>query len=279
MTRIATLVGVATALLCAFAAPLFPPYADVSAGGPCSVADASNDSEELSFLATINGYRAQRGLAQLALSGTLNRAAEWQARDMIANNYFAHTDSTGRSPFVRTVDCGYPIAGGENLAGGANRGTASSAFELFRGSPSHNSNMLAPEYREIGIARVFGEGSRYGWYWATTFGAAGTAAQPPPPPPSAGAAPVAASSVPDGPQTVELYPGTQLVAWTGPDGAASVVLTAEGVVAVWDVESGEGAWESPIAGVPDFLNTLVTIREGSSIQVIATAPGQLVIPR
>lgn len=136
----------------------------------CTVADLAIDAEELAFLAIINGYRAEHGLQPLSLSANLNRAATWMATDMALNDRFGHIDSVDRGPYERTVQCGYPVPAGENLAAGTRRDGAAAAFELFRNSPSHNTNMLQPNYRQIGIARVYHPGSRHSWYWATNFG-------------------------------------------------------------------------------------------------------------
>lgn len=162
----------------------------------CATDDSSIDAEEANFLAIINDYRAKNGLATLSLSPGLNRSAAWMVNDMATRGYFGHTDSLGRGPWARMADCGYPLAGGENLAAGAYRDTGGAAFELFRNSPSHNENMLVPEYRQIGIARVFVDGSRYGWYWATTFGTTGDAPPPPPPPTPAPPPPTPPSAPP-----------------------------------------------------------------------------------
>jgi hypothetical protein len=59
--------------------------------------------------------------------------------------------------------------------------------------------MLVPEYRQIGIARLYVEGSKYGWYWATTFGTQG-AAPPPPTPAPPTPAPTTAPPPPPPPQ-------------------------------------------------------------------------------
>lgn len=90
----------------------------------CDVADASVDGEEAAFLAIINKYRADNGAQPLRISPALTQAAYWMATDMAAKNYFGHTDSLGRSPWTRMLDCGYPIAGSENLAAGTNRSSA-----------------------------------------------------------------------------------------------------------------------------------------------------------
>ncbi|PFG75174.1 CAP domain-containing protein [Tepidiforma thermophila] len=137
----------------------------------CSVTHDALDSEEQAFLALINQYRAQNGLGPLTISTNLNRAAAWMVEDMATKGYFSHTDSLGRSPYQRAIDCGYPSGAGENLAAGSSWSTAQAAFEAWRNSPGHNQNMLTSFYQQIGIARYYRAGSPYGWYWATNFGA------------------------------------------------------------------------------------------------------------
>ncbi len=141
-----------------------------SALSNCTVSHDANDSEELAFLSLINNYRQQNGLNTLTLSTNLNRGSAWMTEDLATNNYFAHTDSLGRSPYQRGIDCGYPSGAGENLAAGTSWSTAALAFQAWQNSPGHNANMLGQYYQQIGIARYYGAGSQYGWYWATTFG-------------------------------------------------------------------------------------------------------------
>ena len=158
------------------------------------------DSEEQTFLNIINDYRAAEGLGTLALDPQLNDVALWMANDLASNNYFSHTDSLGRDPFVRMDQIGYAYNTwrGENLVAGTEGAQAS--FEMWTGSPGHNANMLGEHYTVIGIARMFDEGSSFGWYWATEFG--GHTAPPPPPPvaepqPTATASPVVQERVQD----------------------------------------------------------------------------------
>ncbi len=136
----------------------------------CSVADNSVDGEETAFLGLINNYRAQNGLGALSLSTNLNRSSTWLAVDMANKSYFSHTDSLGRSPSTRAMDCGYPSGAGENIAAGTVWDTAQEAFTAWRNSAGHNANMLNGSYTQIGIARYYGSGSTYGWYWVTDFG-------------------------------------------------------------------------------------------------------------
>lgn len=161
--------AVAGALFAAFA---FMVSAEKTAGAlsNCTVTHDANDSEELAFLGLINSYRASNGLGALSISTNLNRGSAWMVEDMATKGYFSHTDSLGRSPYARAIDCGYPSGAGENLAAGGAWSSAQAAFQAWQNSPGHNANMLGGYYQQIGIARYYKAGSQYGWYWATTFG-------------------------------------------------------------------------------------------------------------
>jgi uncharacterized protein YkwD len=137
------------------------------AAGNCNVADNTFDGVEQQFLTIINEYRAQHGKAALSVSENLNRAASWMANDMATRNYMGHVDSLGRSISQRLPDCDtYYSAAAENVAAGLE--SAQAVFNGWKGSSSHNSNMLG-DYKQIGIARAYGNNTRYGWYWATEF--------------------------------------------------------------------------------------------------------------
>lgn len=151
------------ALLASFAMT----FADDNRAGAltnCEVSHDGNDSEELAFLSLINNYRTQNGLGTLTISTNLNRGSAWMTEDLATNNYFAHTDSLGRSAYQRAIDCGYPSGAGENLAAGGAWSSAQAAFNAWQNSPGHNANMLGQYYKQIGIARFYLAGSQYGWY-------------------------------------------------------------------------------------------------------------------
>lgn len=158
---------------------------------------AAMDGEEAQVVALINQYRAANGVGPLAINGTLTSVAQWKSQDMAANNYFSHTDSLGRDPFVMMSAFGYTYNTwkGENLAAGVPG--AQPAFDLWQGSPGHNANMLSANYTVIGVSRAFGEGSSFGWYWATEFGGQGD--PPPPPEPAPAPQPVEPAPVPEPP--------------------------------------------------------------------------------
>ncbi len=152
-------------------------------------AEAAIDSEEQAVLSLINNYRQANGLGSLSLNGELNAAADWMSNDMAAKDYFSHTDSLGRDPFQRMADFGYGYNTwkGENLVAGVD--AAQAAFDLWKGSPGHDANMLNPNFNVIGIARAYGDGTTYGWYWTTEFGGQGAPPPPPAPEPIPEAAP------------------------------------------------------------------------------------------
>jgi len=121
------------------------------------------DNEEEIFLGLINQYRAENGLAPLAITPMLEESAQWMSEDMKSKEYFSHTDSLGRDPFVRMSAFGYNFNTwrGENLAYGILSGQ--DAFVLWKNSPGHNANMLKPEFVVMGIGKDEE-------YWTTDFG-------------------------------------------------------------------------------------------------------------
>ncbi len=129
------------------------------------------DAEEQAFLKLINDYRTQNGLSTLRVSLALTRAADWMSADMSGKNYFSHTDSAGRDPFVRMSAFGYnynSVYRGENIAAGYS--DAARTFNQWVTSPSHNAIMLSPNFSVVGVSRAYNQYSTYKWYWTTDFG-------------------------------------------------------------------------------------------------------------
>lgn len=149
-------------------------------GSGRAYADTSLDAEEADFMARLNEYRTDHGVPPLLIDSSLQDAAEWMSTDLGVENYFSHTDSTGRDPWDRMCDFGYCYNTwkGENIAAGYTTGAA--VFEGWKNSPGHNANMLGANYRVMGLARVFTQGSTYGWYWTNDFGGQIIDASPPP---------------------------------------------------------------------------------------------------
>jgi len=219
----APMAGAALLLILA-AATLAAPAPHAHALTNCTVSDSSLETEEQAFLTLINNYRAQNNVGALGASTNLNRASDWLSEDMSAKAYFSHTDSLGRDPSTRAVDCGYPSGAGENIAAGTAWDTAQEAFNAWKASPGHNGNMLNSSYTQIGIARFYRAGSPYGWYWTTDFGldndgtsGGGTTATPTPAKATM-SSPAAGSTLPGASATFKWTTGTgalQYSLWVG----------------------------------------------------------------
>ena len=137
-------------------------------GATCTVttADAAVDAQEQQFLTLINQYRVALGRTALAISNSATRAASWFSWDMAVDNYLPanHVDTNGRDIASRLTWCGVNwSAFAENIYGGD--GTAQAAFDWWRNSSVHNTNMLSTQVNRIGIARRFNASSTLGWYW------------------------------------------------------------------------------------------------------------------
>ena len=128
-------------------------------------------TQERDEVARINRFRRGHGRAPLVIDPQLDVAANWMGRDMAAKDYFSHTDSCGRDPFMRMkVVAHYRDSGwrGENLASG--HGDFESTFQQWKHSPEHRQILLNPRFRVIGIAETYNADSTYGWYWTADFG-------------------------------------------------------------------------------------------------------------
>jgi uncharacterized protein YkwD len=137
---------------------------------PIQFTTKTRDRETGRFLALLNRYRQKKGLRPLTMNLKLQRAAQWMSEDMAANNYLSHCDSKGRGPFKRMADFGYHYNTykAENVAAGQQ--TAAEVLQSWQGSRTHNRNMLDPHFTVVGIGFFYVKKSKYGWYWATSFG-------------------------------------------------------------------------------------------------------------
>ncbi len=133
---------------------------------------ASLDAEESTFLTLINNYRAANGKAALTHNAQLGAAAAAHSQDLADHNRTGHTGSDGAGPQQRIERAGYDWSWwGENVFWGD--AAAQGAFNWWKNSPTHNANMLDPNFTEIGIARAYNAASTYDWYWTTDFGRPG----------------------------------------------------------------------------------------------------------
>lgn len=125
-------------------------------------------------LELVNEERSERGLNPLELDNQLTNIAEDHSQSMANNDFFGHQDPTdGSSPQDRIDEGGYEWSRwAENVAAGY--GTPEDVMEGWMNSPGHRSNILNPNFTEIGIGYEFlvdDTGSvNYNHYWTQVFG-------------------------------------------------------------------------------------------------------------
>jgi uncharacterized protein YkwD len=143
------------ALLFATAALIAP---SVAAPSPAQ-AHLRLSALESGVLQQLNLIRTQHGLQPLRLNAALGVAAVAHTREMGADGYFRHESSDGTA-FWKRIGRWYAAGGhtywavGENLLWSSPDVTPAAALQLWMHSPEHRSNILKPEWREIGVSAV-----------------------------------------------------------------------------------------------------------------------------
>jgi uncharacterized protein YkwD len=146
------------------------PTATEDVGPDYVVYDNSGD-----IIGLINQERCNRGLPPVAVHADLNSAATTHSIDMAVNDFVDHTGSDGSSPGDRIAATGYPaILLAENIAGGAT--SVGQVFNQWMNSPSHATNILNPDIREIGLGHVVREAAEFDHYWTLVLASRGTPA-------------------------------------------------------------------------------------------------------
>lgn len=124
--------------------PLFP-----------QILGSSSAFSSQDVLLSINTSRIEQGKPALEWNAQLAAAAEAKASDMLAKDYWAHTNPEGREPwdFIASAGYSYTVAG-ENLA--RNFSNVQSMTTAWLASPTHRANLLHDNYTQTGIAVVDG---------------------------------------------------------------------------------------------------------------------------
>lgn len=213
------------------------------------------DAEEEAAIKALNEARIDTGLDPFTVSPILTEIAEFMAGDNARRDTLDHTDALGRGLRDRNNAFGYPANTviRENLAAGREGGTAT--MDQWMNSPGHRANNYADDVIAVGIARVFREGSTYGWFWALEFGSHADAGSV-----SIGVGstrpPAANAPVGSGLGTFSMvFPerGVGLNVWNG---GSLALLTggaeAGGATAVFI--SAEGRFTGYVIGAPAFVN-------------------------
>lgn len=144
-----------------------------AASSPCTLSNPILiDTTEQEYMRILNEHRESLGKGPLRLSEKLSRAAQWQAEDMVENNYFSHNDSLGRNFQQRISDCGINSIASENIA--TSMSSARAAFDAWQASTQgHKANMENASWTQTGISRVV-SGGRIRWSQTFSGGNDGT---------------------------------------------------------------------------------------------------------
>ncbi|WP_298843408.1 CAP domain-containing protein [uncultured Roseobacter sp.] len=104
-------------------------------------------------LRSVNTFRAENGRTALQYSAMLETAALAHARDMIAEQFFAHTGSDGSGVSDRVTRAGYAwCVVAENIAKGQN--DLAEVMAAWAGSEGHRRNMLSREVTEFALVHA-----------------------------------------------------------------------------------------------------------------------------
>ena len=128
-----------------------------------------------SMICMHNWARSQEHLSALGVSRQLRASANRKAHDIKRCGQFSHT-ACGRYVFYWERRVGFfrgSYGAAENLALTFGSGTTvRDAMDLWLNSPEHRRNLLAPQYRNVGISLVTGRfrGNGNAHIWVAQFG-------------------------------------------------------------------------------------------------------------
>ncbi|MEM6291060.1 MAG: CAP domain-containing protein [Myxococcota bacterium] len=145
--------------------------------GDVAAWDAAHLQLENEILEIVNQVRAQGAncgsagsfgpAGPMTMDPALRCAARVHSLDMVDRNFFDHTNPSGESPFDRMGFAGYSYStAGENIAAG--NGTAAATMDQWMNSDGHCSNIMNPDFTEIGVG--YYPGGQYGHMWTQVFG-------------------------------------------------------------------------------------------------------------
>ena len=154
-----------------------PASAATCAGANADPEGASLTVVKHATLCLLNQERAQHGLKKLRANGRLSLASQRHSNDMTRRKYFEHGNFVGRIKAARYLRGYGSWSVGENIAwGSGDLATPNEIVKAWMNSPPHRHNILAAQFKEIGIGVTRGvpvredyEGATY----ATDFGRRG----------------------------------------------------------------------------------------------------------
>jgi uncharacterized protein YkwD len=123
-----------------------------------SVAGSYLPDLERTIFQYTNEVRQRSGVPPLTWENSLRDVARGHSADMLVRHYFSHNSPEGSTPQQRILaGCRLNITGtGENIWMGTNqrgdtRQLARHVVDNWMSSPGHRSNLLQPEFTDIGI--------------------------------------------------------------------------------------------------------------------------------
>jgi uncharacterized protein YkwD len=103
----------------------------------------------------------------LSMNGALRCAARVHSKQMVDMEFFDHVTPWGEEPWDRMEAAGYSYTfAGENIAAG--NPTAEATMQQWMTSDGHCSNIMSPDFTEIGVG--YFAGGSYGHMWTQAFG-------------------------------------------------------------------------------------------------------------
>ncbi len=131
---------------------------------PVLACTAASERQQIrsEFSIWINDLRADRGLAPLRISGTLDRAARGHACDMSTNAFMGHNGSNGSTLKTRLRRAGYGMkTATENVARSSAPPSSAALERLWFDSAAHRANLLNPAITEMGLEITVSGGKTY----------------------------------------------------------------------------------------------------------------------
>jgi uncharacterized protein YkwD len=116
------------------------------------------------------GRRRQDAVPPVTLSRALTEASQRHADDMAGPGAFDHRGSDGSQPPERVSRTGYRWrATGENIAAG--QVSADEVVASWLASPGHCTNVMGPQFTEMGVAYALAPSENPAIYWTQVFAA------------------------------------------------------------------------------------------------------------
>jgi uncharacterized protein YkwD len=114
------------------------------------------------LLLAVNRRRVDAGLPQLKVAAELTQIAQLRAADMVARNYFGHTDPISgedlAAPLIKSAGFTGRVAENVYATDAARQQVVSQVVDGWFSSPSHRESLMDPELRFTGVG-LAGDGT------------------------------------------------------------------------------------------------------------------------